>query len=74
MPRRSKLDRESKRDAYRVMMPLMFWFLAYISFQMLKGFFGLAPWSQFVAWGFVFILIVIGLCQIPRSVRTIRSL
>jgi hypothetical protein len=74
MARRSNSDRLAQRDAYRVMTPFMFWVLAFCSFRMMKGFFGIAPWTHFVAWGFVLVLTIAGLCYVPRSIRTIREL
>jgi hypothetical protein len=55
-------------------MPLMFWALAYFLYWALHGFAALAPWSQYVTWIGVAGLVVAGLCQVPRAIRTIREL
>jgi hypothetical protein len=52
----------------------MFWVLAFASFQLLKEFFGLVPWTRYVAWGFIGVLVLAGIGFVPRAVRTIRDL
>ncbi len=74
MARRSNSDRAAEREAYRIMTPFMFWFLAYASFHMMKGLFSLVPWTHYVAWGFVTVFITTGICYVPRSIRAIREL
>jgi hypothetical protein len=74
MSRRSKADREAESEAHRIFMPLVFWLFAYFLYASLHGFAGVAPWSRYVAWGGVLVLVVAGLCQVPRAIRTIRGL
>jgi hypothetical protein len=74
MPRRSKDDREAEKEAYRIFMPFAFWLLAYFLYSSLHGFAGVAPWSRYVAWGGFIILVIAGLFQVPRALRTIRGL
>ena len=74
MARRSKDDREGEKEAYRIFMPFVFWLLAYFLYWSLHGFAGVAPWSRYVSWGGVIVLVIFGLFQVPRAVRTIRDL
>ena len=74
MSRRSRDGREAEKEAYRIFMPFLFWLLAYFLHSSLHGFAGVAPWSRYIAWGGVIVLVVAGLMQVPRAVRTIRSL
>jgi len=55
-------------------MPFAFWLLAYFLYSSLHGFAGVAPWSRYVAWGGFIILVIAGLFQVPRALRTIRGL
>jgi amino acid transporter len=74
MPRRSKLDREAERDAYRILMPVLFGGLSFMSYRLFTPLFPLAPWTQWVAVGFAVVLATVGLFQIPRAIRTLREL
>lgn len=73
MSHRSKIDRESERDAYRIMTPLMFWVMEYVFYRGLSSLFRSVEWGRFFVGAVVFGLVVARACFVPRSIRTIRE-
>ena len=73
MPRRSKHDRESERIAHRVCLPLFFWVIASFVHLSFSGFTKLIPDVATyvnIATGF---FVVVGICFIPFSIKTVRD-
>jgi hypothetical protein len=72
MPRQSKQDRENERVTYRIFLPVLFWFLGY-SWHFILSRVPLNEWSGVVIWSGVSVFVLIGICFIPLSIRTIRA-
>lgn len=67
-------ERETENTARIIFAPLALWVTALGWYLGLKGLAQLVSWGPIFLWGGVVVLVLIGICFIPRSIRTIRGL